>query len=146
MTFVSPIKSIITIPKEMFENDNYKFFRGVWMDNVNIQFSTQARLLCIFGIIKSVEDELTEIGKRTVGRPGEGENGPSTADIGQLTYDGRAGLSETIQILWPNEGRTASNLRDEIQWLVFKGFEVMKNEWLTKESVWEKLQQYSTFE
>ena len=146
MKFISPTSSTITIPKEMFENDSYKFFRGLWLDSVNIQYSTQARILCIFGIIKSVEEGLTELGKRTVGKAGEGDSGPGTTDIGQLTYDGRSGLSETIQILWPNIERTPANLRDEIQWLVFKGFEVMRNEWITRETIWEKLQSYSTLE
>lgn len=131
----------------MPETLEYRTLRGIWPDQPIMNFSEQSRILCILGLVKSLEEKLTSLGKRAPADVGTGDNAQSSSDIGQITVEnGESGLSETIQILWPDESRTSINLRDEIQWLVFKGFQALKDDWLDAETIWEKLLLYSNHE
>lgn len=131
----------------MPETLEYRTLRRIWPDLPIMNFSEQSRILCILGLVKSLEERLTSLGKRSPAEVGTGDNASSSSDIGQITVEnGESGLSETIQILWPDENRSSTNLRDEIQWLVFKGFKALKEDWLDAKTVWEKLFLYSDHE
>ena len=128
--YVTPSASAIELPKQMrLEGGDIglRSFRGIWCDeseNNGPNLTQVGRLLILLGLVKSREEEVEKLGRK---EPGISQGGGHT-DIGQVTGDGIFGLSLVIQALWPDSDRTPSQLRDEIQWLVFEGFEALKDE------------------
>jgi len=129
--YVEPPASIIKLPKQMRPTGGdigLRSFRGIWCaenENNGPNLTQTAILLTMLGLIKARQDNVDKLGKK---QPGPGDVGGGHADIGQITKDGKFGLSLVIQTLWSDENRTPTQLRDEMQWLVFEGFEALKAE------------------
>ena len=127
--YVVPLQSIIELPAKMRPGGDLvlRSFHGIWCaenENNGPNLTDTARLLIMLGLIQARVDNLSALSQR---KPPVAKGGGHT-DIGQVTKDGKFGLSLVIQTLWPDENRTAAQLRDEIQWLVFHGFETLEAE------------------
>ncbi|MED5350749.1 MAG: hypothetical protein VYB50_04590 [Candidatus Thermoplasmatota archaeon] len=127
--YVVPSASMIEVPRKMRPGGDIglRSFRGIWCnenENNGPNLSQTGILLIMLGLVKARDDEMDKLGQKS---PNITAGGGHT-DIGQVTKDGKFGLSLVIQTLWPDEDRTSTQLRDEIQWLVFKGFEVLEAE------------------
>lgn len=127
--YVVPVQSIIELPAKMRKGGDLllRSFHGIWCaenEDKGPNLSDAARLLIMLGLIQAREEKLPALGQK---KPPVAKGG-GNADIGQVTKDGKFGLSLVIQTLWPDENRTPVQLRDEIQWLVFHGFETLEGE------------------
>tara|TARA_Y100000589_G_C27060737_1_gene591194 strand:- start:78 stop:545 length:468 start_codon:yes stop_codon:yes gene_type:complete len=127
--YISPSQSMIELPHKMRPGGDLELrsFRGIWCDeteNNGPDLSQTAILLIQLGLIKAREEERETLGQK---KPDTGPGGGYT-DIGQVTGDGKFGLSFVIQTLWPDQNRTPTQLVQEIQWLVFEGYEALKEE------------------
>ena len=141
--YVKPTGGTISIPVGMNDSAIFTTLRGIWAkqsategDRMNL--TDRSRILLLLGIIYCYEQELSELGRSDSGPGGKG-----TSDIGQVTYDGESGLSITIQELWEDDSRDSTQLKQEIQWLVNKGFEVLSTEWTTPQVILQKFMEYA---
>ena len=130
MKYIEPTASPIELPSQMKPGGDLllRSFHGIWCaenENNGPNLTQTGRLLIMLGLIQAREEKRTKLGKR---EPEVSSYGGGHADVGQMTKDGKFGLSLVIQTLWPDEDRTSVQLRDEIQWLVFEGFEALKAE------------------
>ena len=143
---VIPTGGTISLPDGMSDSSQYTSLRGIWckytaVGTKHMNYTDQSRALLLLGLVHSIESKIEKLGQLESG-PG----GPGTSDVGQLTYDGRSGLSSTIQIIWKDEDRTPNQLKKEMQWLIHQGFAALQDEWIEKDVLLSKLMKFSTID
>ena len=143
--YVIPTQGTISIPEGMNDSAVFTTLRGIWaketvVEGERMNFTDRSRVLLLLGLIYSYENDLP------LGRAESAKSGKGTSDVGQVTFDGKSGLSIVIQEIWKDDSRDSQQLKQEIQWLVNKGFEVLSQEWLDAETILTKLMTYAISE